>query len=211
MLIFSLLGVAGSAVVGGLLATGVWFITSPEPGVDAPQANQMRQGLRIGIIAVVMCNVGAGILQAAVNHSNMTGGPNIALIGGSSLAGLALSAAFVVLLICLAVYMRRLVARIPDDTLIKQTTIIIWGGGISSALILVGNLFSLIVMMSAGTGGPMGVGGQSFVTMIVSGGISCIGILGLLVFGIWGIVLLFMYRAAFINSEQRGLSLGTYA
>lgn len=90
-----------------------------------------------------------------------------------------------VALFLLFIHMRRLALRIPNDSLARQTRIVMWGLIISSAAVIVALLADL-----AHTG-------PGLVTIGLT-----IASLAFLVFGIWWIALLFRYRSAFRQAAR---------
>jgi hypothetical protein len=98
----------------------------------------------------------------------------------------------------LCVYFRRFALRIPDEKLARSTTIVMWGYGISFALAAI-----LIVLAMALMGTAPAPGGPAAGTTLPGAAIAgfaifgCLGSVGWLIFGIWYIVLLFSYHAAF--------------
>jgi len=100
------------------------------------------------------------------------------------------------------VYLRRLGVRIPRPKLARSTTIVMWGYLSCQMIAMLGGavVFAMLPGMAA-TGVPL----TPALPMAICG----VG-LGALVFGIWLLVLLFRYRAAFkLAAGQSQVSWGT--
>lgn len=94
------------------------------------------------------------------------------------------------------VYYRRFARRIPDESLARSTTFVMWGLGVSMTVIGVGLAVGLAVagpsILAGGAGGgPAGAGVVGMFCLVCAGGV------GALVFAICNIVLLFRYKRAF--------------
>lgn len=91
------------------------------------------------------------------------------------------------------IYYRRFARRIPNEKLVRNTTTVMWGTVIAFGLLA---LCGLIAAVAAALGGAADV---ALVVMVFP---LCGGLVALVVFGIWYIVLLVRYRAAFASAAE---------
>jgi len=170
------------AVVGllGLIApfialVGYWQITTPEPVEKFGDPDTTR-------ILARWCNVSPPVLSAlalplvlADTQVMFIAAAVVEVIGG--LVGLVGAfAAFT--------YVRRLALRIPDDALAKQTRIVMWGYAAALLFLVLVGLGALVIYW----------GGNDDMFAIIAAP-ACIAGLLFLTFGIWAIVLMFLYRS----------------
>ena len=106
--------------------------------------------------------------------------------GVLALLGVAGSVLFYILLCRLAV-------RIPNEGLAVQTRIVMWGLGIAYALGSVAATITFYWILSDGSAMATQPTPVLIAAMAIFG---CPAAIGIVVFGIWSIVLLFRYRAA---------------
>ena len=180
-----------------IAVAGVWLATTPEPGRPEPDGQvTVRRTARW----CVMVQIVSGPMQMA------TGGP-----GGFGVAAPVPAMMIVVLMLGIVafmgeaaglVYLRRLGVRIPALKLARSTTIVMWGY-LSCQVIaaILGAVVLAVLPGMAARGMPLTPG---FPVAICGLGLVA------LVFGIWLLVLLFRYRAAFNHAAgQSKVSWGT--
>jgi hypothetical protein len=202
MLIVAIVSVAFAVVISLLWGAGIWYLTTPEPGTVSGQAMQLRSLLRFGTMVYLVLYIGAGILGVATSQSLFMGGPmNGVYVGSQGLLGLLVQMAGVAMVLGLVLYMRVLARRMHEQALTKQTTIVLWGLGITMGLLVLSTMLQNLVAMATGPNPGMPGTGQYVVAMFM-GLFSCTGVLGLLVFGVWGIVLLFLFKSAFTRAQH---------
>ncbi len=172
---------------------GYWKLTMPDPGREEQRPIwNIRQMTRLlatvgflSSVVVLILNLIPGFPGALPTALVRTVAISIGLFG---LAGLV--APFL-----LFIHMRRLALRIPNDSLARQTRMLLRASIIFFATIIVGLLayFGIFVV-----GTPSSE--LRFVMPAILFG--CVMVLGLLVFGIWWIVLLFRYRSEFRQAAR---------
>ena len=184
----SLVGVAG-AVVSFI---GYWKATTPDPSrLDRETSMTARKLTRITIVVNLLLNTPEQLIAIPVPSIK------ILLLGATGIVGIVNTFASLI-------YAQQLATRIPDLSLAKQTRIVMWGmvvlgaAGIGVAALgaFAGPVTALTLSgagTSATTGGPM-------VGVIVGGCV--IGASGL-VFGIWGLLLLFRYRREMLEAARQ--------
>jgi hypothetical protein len=174
-----------AVIVSGLGLWGAWLITTQEPRMALHEDPvTLRKAVRL-------CAVLAFFGGLVSNSQFLVTDPAeqaILLIVGSSL-----SLAGIVQLFGELVYYRRFARRVPDDSLERSTTAVLWGLPISYAVLGLGGLV-IAVLSVAGGGAVSSASGPVFA---VGGGLVCLGGVAALAFGIWNIVLLFSYRRVF--------------
>ncbi len=174
----TLLGVATSLVV----VIGVWWMTAPDPArTEAERLGTARTVARWCITAELL----SGPLAMMRTTAMMTMPQSFRMLPN-------LIVSIVVLVGYLAglVYLRRLALRIPRPGLAQQTKIVMWGYGSAKAA-TIGLWIALVVVARTAAFG---------MTMVVKN-ISYAVWLATLVFIIWGLVLLFLYRGALSRAE----------
>lgn len=190
--------VFGTGLTAIIQAIGVWLLTSPDPG-----ATETARPINARVIARY-CFI-AQIIAAPLMQF-WTTGANLGMTGGTMPAWISLGYGFVLLALALAilvlagyaagfVYLRQLALRIPRPSLAGQTRIVMWGflsGQVVTQLVgLLVLAFLPSIMASGGT-----PGGGALVVLSIAGIGGCFAGLASIVFGIWAIVLLFLYRGA---------------
>ncbi len=186
---------AGVALVGFstslVVVIGVWWMTTPNPA-----RTEDEQGITARTLAR-WC-IAAQLLSSPLQMTSQRG-MGFAAAGTTTpaqtilmLAGLIVQIAVIVGYLAGRVYLRRLALRIPQPGLAQQTSVVTWGYG-CVAVAGTGFLFAMVVVSTVAGGGA----GPAFgVTMgVVALGSCAIGVAAL-VFGVWGLVLLFLYRGA---------------
>jgi hypothetical protein len=191
--------VPGTALTALIQAVGVWLLTSPDPGaVETARPISARIIARYCFIAQI---IAAPIMQL------WTTGASLGMNAGAMPAWFSLGYGFAVLVFALAVitlagyvagfvYLRQLAVRIPNRSLAGQTQVVMWGfvsAQIVSQLVGLLVLAALPSLMAAGGGAPSG---GAMVVMSLAGIGGCFAGFASIVFGIWAIVLLFLYRGA---------------
>ena len=94
-------------------------------------------------------------------------------------------------------YLRQLARRIPKARMARHTTAVLWGLGITMTLNLLADVILTAVMA---TGWPGSTAANTWIE-ISSVAICGSGVMGL-VFGIWGIILLFQFGFAFLRAAS---------
>jgi hypothetical protein len=189
----ALFGVGLSVV----LVTGVWWLTAPDPARAERERPLSARRLTRWCIAA---QIAAVPLQVA-SPTGSVGIPGSGAPPGGAFIALAVvgSALGIVVLVGYAagfVYLGRLALRIPQPPLARQTRIVRWGYLISQSLAaLIAVLFLFVFVRMFGAGSPGGTGQTAVAVALAIGG--CAITIGSLVFGIWALVLLFKYAAAF--------------
>ncbi len=177
--------------VQAVYLVGYWKVTTPDPAREGQESGiTTRQVVRFWAVwSLVMSPLGELLLELI--------GPlglSISLLNGV-IGIVGMFAAFL--------YSIQLAQRIPDESLVKQTRIVMWGMAIGASLMLLMAAGMLLVTSSAGAtgGGAAGGGGLFPLLAVLSGGMCLFGV-ALLVFGIWSIVLAFRYRTAFRDAAH---------
>jgi hypothetical protein len=188
---------AGCALV---MVCGVWLATSPEAGrVGSERALSARRLARWCCLAQVV----AAPLHAGGGPMGFGGGG----LGGMApqptpalqvlaLLTIALSLLAVVGHVAGLVYLRGLARRIPRPALVWQTKATIWGyagGQVLASVYAVWVIIALPTILAGATGGT----GPPAAMMVVFGIGGCAVFLLTLVFGVWALVLLFIFGTAF--------------
>jgi hypothetical protein len=188
-----------SAALSVVVVVGIWMLTTPDP---AAPADAPRVTARLVARYCSLVQVASSPLQMA-GSSFATGGL------GSGVAGPILTPAMTVfwlssMLLQLIVvtgqaagliYLRRLALLIPRRRLAGQTRIVTWGYVVcAGGGVVVGSAFMLAMPLPP-PGSQPGPGATAL--LVTLGLVSCGVGVGTLVFGVWAIVLLFMYAAAF--------------
>jgi hypothetical protein len=180
------------SIVLGLIGSGLglwaaFLITAPEPRV-ALQENPIT--LRKAVRA---CAVLAFVGSVLIDLVESGGIPAFMVILG--LAGGVCMLAGVVQLFGELVYYRRFARRVPNPKLEKSTTTVLWGLPIMYGAAAVGGGIVLLGTLLAA--GSTSAGGLNGVFPACGGVFVCAGVVGLVILGLWYIVLLFSYRKAF--------------
>ena len=174
--------------LGCMQLIAYWRITSPEPSpIHEENPLSARHLARIGL----MLAAGSGLLGLALDPGvymmASTEGVDAPVKAAVAWAlGLVESGSGLLGLFALFIYGRSIASRFPADKLAKSTRLVMWGymiptAGVAILQLVAGMYYNL----------DMSLAGLETALMV------CQVVLGLpvLVFGIWGIVLLFMYRS----------------
>ena len=170
--------VLATMACNGALGYGVWMITQRE---DARGK------------AAFLCAFSRWTLLSAFLVNQLG---TLFWIGDSEAANWAAAAMKVLFLALVAtgfvplmLYLRQLALRIPDATLARQTTVLMWcmGSGIAMLTIF---LVVMILITAATVGGTAVPGGYAWCT-------ACPALLLVIGFGVWWITVLNLYRGAF--------------
>jgi len=187
-----------SLVAGVLGLWALWLITTPEPNIATTEdPMSLRRLLRVCAVigffggqAQAFTGATPGIAPGA-----LPGILVLVTIGVMMLVGLvAMFGEFV--------YLRRFASRIPDQKLADNTTVVMWGFCGATAVVIIMAAIAAIVVVpvapaaQAGAVTPSNPPGWA---VGVLGLLGCGVFVGLLVFGIWNIVLLFQYHGALRN------------
>ncbi len=192
-------------IIAGVL--GLWaafLITTPEP-VNALSEHPMT--LRKLVRACAIANFCGVWVQEAGKIGGL--GVVIMVVGGIlALVGIVSYFGFFV-------YLRRFALRIPDESLAAQTRVVMWGFVVGMALlvalgIVLGIVLAALVPGAVTTRGGPGIGAATATAATEPGPLAFMwlrafaygGPVAVLVFGIWYIVLLFRYHAAFKEAAQ---------
>lgn len=174
---------------------GYIFVTTAEPGSASNGAVwSARRLARIGLISSAVL----GLVEVIIDQDTYTGfvmefGENEWLYGLAWILGLLSVAAGFIGLFALFVYGRSLALRFPADSLAKSTRIVMWGYTIPAAAAAIVQLVAEAYYSTSTSLG--GFEKALMVSQVVFG-------IPVLVFGIWGIVLLFMYRSQFTKVRK---------
>ena len=187
--------VAAAAISAGIsliMVLGVWLLTTPDPG--QPPGEPSLSARRLARWCMTAQVAGAP-LQMIGNVG--WGNPMTALTLSLAITMAAAMALGIVVLVGNAaglIYLRKLALRIPGPSLARQTAIGMWGYVSSGALgTVVGIAYMLMMPRWMAPGGAPGIGGVGVAFAALGG---CVVGLGSLVFGIWILVLLFLYGGA---------------
>ena len=175
------------AGIGAMQLIAYWRITSPEPSpLHEEDPLSARRIARVGLIL----SAASGLLAFAFD-------PDTYSMGTMEMADAPVQAGFawtlsllstgsgLIGLFALFVYARSIALRFPADKLAKSTRLVMWGYMIPAAAAAIVQLLTAAYYNTS-----MSFGGFEIALMV---GQVVFGI-PVLVFGIWGIVLLFMYR-----------------
>jgi len=180
-----------SLVVVAVSLYGYLNLTAPEPAPLGGDPTQ-RQVARVGLLTAI----GLGFVQSILDLT-------AASPAGSSLVGLLATLANLIGYFALMTYLAMLARRVPDPGLASQTGIVKWG--MSAGFVLVGltHLVTLAVSPGGAPTSPFPAGGGAELGVALMG-LGCLMGLAFLVFGIWSIVLMFMYRSRFATAASGG-------
>ncbi len=169
---------------------GYIFVTTAEPGSASNGAVwSARRLARIGLISSAVI----GLVEVIIDQDTYTPlvmgfGENEWLYGLAWMLGLLSVVAGFIGLFALFVYGRSLALRFPADSLAKRTRIVMWGYMVPAIGAGILDLAIQAYMNSSYSSASWGTFDTAAIVLQVVFGIP------MLVFGIWGIVLLFMYR-----------------
>ncbi len=182
----------------GLLANslGLWamfLVTTPEPAIAFEEDPiTLRKLVRTSAVLDFVGNVfGQTARGAGLSTAVLVGA------GFLQLTGLVAQVGFFI-------YFRRFALRIPGRKLAGETTTVMWGFAITMGLATVFGVIAafatggVAVLTGGAAGGPTTLGPVAGVAVVFA----CIGGVGLLIFGIWYVVLLFRYRNALTTAVQ---------
>lgn len=167
---------AAVSLVGPFIAlVGYWQITTPEPVERFGEMDVARVVARWANVSPPLLGAMVVPLMLSDSEMMMIVAMVVEILGG--LIGLVGAfAAFT--------YVRRLALRIPDDGLATQTRIVMWGyaGALVFAVVLGLAVLAIVV----------GGHDDGMAIIAIPG---CLALLLFLTFGIWAIVLMFLYRS----------------
>jgi len=178
-------------VAAAMIVYGVWHLTALDPG-EPPAA---------GVSARILARYGMLVYLVAGPLNTFFGFRSSALGGVSGWVpwlGVALLVIAIVPMVATYVHARRLAGRIPDERLVRQGTIVLWGmlvAKVLEAVTLAVTSAVVGVMGNLTAGGAPPTGGLGLL-MATYGLVGCLATLSKAVFGIWTIVVMFMFRDA---------------
>lgn len=179
--LMAVLTIVGTLIYNGILVYGLLLLTAPEPGeTDPPLSRTIARYVLLASFAIELL-AGFSMLLPSVNIEMVS-----TII--QTIAGILLTVGLPALML----YLRSLAQRIPAPSLAKQTTIVMWGLTISLATLNGGGLVVYLYITS--------VANQQGPPMEVLGLALCPSLVGMMVFGIWWIVLLCLYLSQFNKS-----------
>lgn len=182
------------SLVSGVLAivtvVAAWLLTDPDPArVEREKPLSLRRVTRWAMVASIL-SAPLEVFGGPIRSMGMT-----PVAGGAAAA--IVSLVFAGLVACGQIaglyYLRGLALRIPNRGLGWSARIVAIGWGAVQVLGVVTGIFTVTV---PGLANPAGAGPAIIVSLLVMG---CAVLIGWLVFGIWGLVLLFRFRAAFVQ------------
>ncbi len=189
----ALLALVGAGI--GLWAT--FLITTPEPSV------LMRED-PINLRKLVRACAVASVVWQLSSHTERIAAAEIRVV--LTIVGGVLALAWVVQTFGELVYYRRFARRIPDAKLEKSTTVVLWGFPSAQTALLVG------IAIIKGAASLVGAGGGPGAPPLGRAALACglpvlsVGVVAAVVFGLWYIWLVFVYREAFqeaaVNAKQ---------
>lgn len=197
----SFFGIILNVAAGCFCGWGYWLLTDPEPTQQSDGVNR-RAVARFCLVGSVLIGMFlalvTGLLSASSSGMNLSGAMAISIVQFINqllaLVGLA----------CLMFYLRQLAMRIPHEGLAKQTLIVFWGWVITlTVFILAALVIGFFAAAAASTSNTQPTG--RFAGLMVVG---CVGLVALLVFGIWGLILAIRYQSQF--AEQTKLASAHY-
>lgn len=197
-------GAAGGIMTAGIIITGilglvwfagVWLLTTPDPGAEQVESPRSARSVARWCSVAAIAAMPLGVYQQA--GLNFAAPPPAAMPLDTLVLALSTLLGIVGVIAAAAgvVYLRSLALRIPAHSIASQTSVAGWGYVVVTGLGQVQGLLMLFLLPGMAGGAP-GAGGVPAI-FIVWGVIGCAIGLASLVFGIWMIVLLFLYAAAF--------------
>jgi hypothetical protein len=216
--IASLLAVACTLVT----ITGVWFFTTPDPAKAEPRPVNARTLARWCYLANVLALPANMVLQSTGNGMGFGGAGGMGIGIGpmfyvASIAATVMGGVTAVGQVAGLIHLRALALRVPRPALAGQARLVAWSYGAALAIASLTGLVVVIlmpqVMAAGGMGGPGG-GGPGGLGMTPAFGVffgvsaigGCLGGLGSMVFGIWALVLLFIFHAAFKKAHAEAVA-----
>ncbi len=188
--LLTVVSVAGTLIYAVIFGVAYWQLTTPEPGAFTPRTS-------CGITRYTMVPAFAVSLIATVAAAPATNSAEI-------ISGVFQVIALLLMLVGLPasmVYMRTLAVRVPDMGLSRQTSILLWGIPISVGTFIGGAFFLGLVTATSSSAGP---GGAAVLTMLFA----CPAMIAIVVFSIWWIVLMCLYRVRFGQAHAFAQSQG---
>ncbi len=187
VLVGGLVGVA----LGLVTVLGAWWLTTPDPGqteteppITARRLARWCITAQVASSSLQMMGIPGGGMAFGIPGVVTTPLQEILMVAGMGMG-------IVVLIgdVAALIYLRQLALRIPRASLAKQTRIVMWGYASAQAMAMIFGIIVIRLMLSIAPG-------TLFVVpnMVIGIG-GCVG-LALLVFSIWALVLLFLYRVA---------------
>jgi len=190
-----------AASVGFVIAMvqtfGYWLLTGPDPGTAVDKDDKWRVIARYTLLTTALSapfqamwgsRGGMGGMKALASSAAVP--PWVTALAAVSLVlmGVQLVGYF-----SIATHLRRLALRVPNRRLAGQTRVVMWGF-IATQLMSIAMMAIIVLMVKQIGANPSNVAPPIFITY---GAVSCSYGLGMLVFGIWAIVLMFGHRRAF--------------
>lgn len=180
--ISSLLSAIAGLIVSGY---GTWKLCQPEPGaiLGTPSDSAARAIARWTVLPANAISVFIAFFYfVPVAEVLMVAGVIDALTAIPALVGFVAS----------LIYLRKLALRVPDESLASQTRIVMWG---IIGTVTLGIPAMLVIVLLA-------VGGSSPAIAPIAACACFLGV-GLLVFGIWWLVIMFRFRSVFAYAMSR--------
>lgn len=200
LLIFS---VISNLVLSGIVGYAIYLLTQPEPA--APAQRVTRPIARWTIIPAYGVSIFASFIAL---------GQSPAAEAASGIISVVSFLLFLVGFPCFMLYLRSLALRIPNKGLATQTSVVLYGILSSVALmiplaVVMGFAVWGIIGSMGGPGGSQNpsAGSTAAGAMAIVGILSCLMLVAWLVFGIWWIVLMCLYRGQFgqvFDAAQHG-------
>jgi hypothetical protein len=189
------------AAVSLVTVVGIWLATTPEPGRPEPDGHVTAR--RTARWCIMIQVVSAPMKMAGFGPGGFGSGlGSTRLLTALTFVGMTLGIVVVLGQIAGLIYLRRLALRIPARKLARGTKIVTWGylschaAGLATGIVIL----AMMPAMFATGAAPAPVLRNFVVTVTVA---SCGVVLGTLVFGIWAMVLLFRYKAAFQHAAKQ--------
>lgn len=205
------LGISVAPILAGIVAAilalvATWCITAPEPNIAT---SEDPMSLRRFIRACAVIGAIGGVANQILTSGSMPG----AVPAGSMVLVAVLVVALAIIGIVATfgefVYLRRFARRVPDNKLEDNTTVVMWGFCASTVAVTIAGAIAAVAYLPAlRAAAPAGTKpALPGAPMAAMGVFLCVGGLGMLVFGIWNLVLLFQYHACFKQAAAESLQL----
>ncbi len=181
--VFSVIAAVTQSVVFGM---GFWQLTRPEPARfgEAPASCAVTRWTLLPSFALSIVSTA---LDATQSPSAMYASQIILFIAMLLvLVGVPAS----------LIYLRLLALRLPDPGLARQTSIVFWGVLATGGAMVIVSIFVMVFTFAPVSGTTQGI---AMGITLAMGLIICPAMIALLVFGIWWIVLMFLYRGRFTH------------
>lgn len=199
------------ALVSGITVFGGWLLTTRDPSKAADESMfSARRITRWTMFAglthwpmqmALTATMGTGALNVAVNPLTAPT-PAFMIL---SVVSLAFQLFGMIAYVAGMALLRAMALRIPRRSLATQTSIAMWGYGVS----LVINLPSAMLMQWLVFAINQNTTVHPIFAFVAIG--ACVGTLGTVVFGIWAIVLLFLYHSSFKQCAAAAKSIWSQA